>query len=94
MHTYYLPIWFQAVNDDSAIHSGVNMIPYMCANALFGLIASIVVSKNGPFAAPATVGCAIETIGAGLLSMLQPNTSSPMWIGYEILTSLGLVMAV
>jgi hypothetical protein len=65
----------------------------MYANALFGLIASIVVSKNGPFAASATVGCAVETIGAGLPSTLQPNTSSSMWIGYEILTSVGLGMA-
>lgn len=94
MHTYYLPIYFEAVRNDSAIHAGVNMIPYMCANALFGLIAGIVVSKNGLFAAPAILGCAIGTIGAGLLSTLQVDTSSSMWIGYEILTSVGLGMAV
>lgn len=94
MHTYYLPIWFQAIRGDSAIHSGVNMIPYMCANALFGLIAGIVVSENGLFAAPAMLGRAIGTVGAGLLSTLQVKTSSSMWIGYEMLTSVGLSMAV
>jgi hypothetical protein len=94
LHTYYLPLYFQAVRGASAIHSGVNMIPYMLANALFGLIAGIMVSKNGLFAAPAILGCAIGTIGAGLLTTLRVDTTSAMWIGYEILTSVGLGMAV
>lgn len=94
VHTYYLPIWFEAVKGDSAIHAGVNMIPYMCANALFSLMAGIVVSKNGLFAPPAIIGYAIGTIGTGLLSTLQVDTSSARWIGYEILTSAGLGMAI
>ncbi len=94
VHTYYLPIWFEAVKGTSAIHAGVNMIPYMCANALFSLIAGIVVSKNGLFAPPAILGYAIGTIGAGLLSTLNVNTNSSQWIGYEILTSAGLGMAI
>lgn len=94
MHAYYLPVWFQAVKGDSAVHSGVNMIPYMLANALFSLIAGIFVSKNGLFAPPAIIGTAIGTIGCGLLYTLQPNTSTGMWIGYEILTSVGLGLAV
>lgn len=94
IHTYYLPIWFQAIKGDSAVHSGVNMIPYVVANALFSLLAGIFVSKNGYFTAPAIVGCAIGTIGAGLLSTIGPNTSSSMWIGYEIVASVGIGMAI
>lgn len=94
IHTYYLPIWFQAVKGDSAVHSGVNMIPYVVANALFSLLAGIFVSKNGYFTAPAIVGCAIGTIGCGLISTIGPNTSSSMWIGYEIVASIGIGMAI
>jgi len=94
IHTYYLPIWFEAVKGTSAVHAGVNMIPYMCANALFSLIAGIVVSKNGLFAPPAILGYAIATVGAALLSTLQIDTSSAKWIGYEILTSVGLGLAI
>lgn len=94
LHGYYLPIWFQAIKGDSALHSGVNMIPYMCANALFGLIAGIFVSKNGRFAPPAILGCAIGTIGCGLLATLKPNTATGTWVGYEILISAGIGMAV
>jgi hypothetical protein len=94
IHTYYLPIWFQAVKNDSAVHSGINMIPYVAANAVFTLLAGIFVSKNGYFTIPAVVGCAIGTIGCGLLSTINANTSSSMWIGYEILASAGIGMAI
>ena len=94
IHTYYLPIWFQAVKGDSAVHSGVNMIPYVVANAIFSLLAGIFVSKNGYFTAPAITGCLIGTIGCGLLSTVNPNIAASKWIGYEILASVGIGMAI
>jgi len=94
IHTFYLPMWFQAIKDDSAIHSGVNMIPYVVANAIFSVIAGIFVSKNGYFIVPAVIGMVIGTIGAGLLSTISQRTSSSMWIGYEILASAGIGMAI
>jgi hypothetical protein len=94
IHNYYLPICFQAIRGDSAIHSGVNMIPYVIANALFSLVAGIFVSKNGYFTAPAIVGCAIGTVRCGLISTIKMYTSSSKWIGYEILASVGIGMAI
>ncbi|KAL2072957.1 hypothetical protein VTL71DRAFT_10281 [Oculimacula yallundae] len=94
IHTFYLPMWFQAIKNDSAIHSGVNMIPYVVANAVFSVLAGIFVSKNGYFTIPAIVGMVIGTIGAGLLSTISHRTSSSMWIGYEILASAGIGMAI
>ena len=94
IHNYYLPIWFQAVKGDSAVHSGVNMIPYVVANALLSLLAGIFVSKNGYFTAPAIIGCMIGTVGCGLLSTIDANTPASRWIGYEILASVGIGMAI
>ena len=94
IHNYYLPIWFQAIRGDSAIRSGVSMVPYVVANALFSLLAGIFVSKNGYFTAPAIFGCAIGTVGCGLISTINMHTSSSMWIGYEILASVGIGMAI
>ncbi|KAL2430113.1 MFS-type efflux pump MFS1 [Exophiala dermatitidis] len=94
VHSYYLPIWFQAIKGASAIHSGVNMIPYMVANAVFSLLAGIFVSKNGRFAPPAILGCAIGTIGSGFLATLDESTPSSRWIGFEFLISAGLGMAI
>jgi len=94
IHVYYLPIWFQAIKDKSAIGSGISMIPYMLTNAFFSLAAGILVSKNGLFAPPAIIGCAIGTVGSGLLATLQPSTSAATWAGFQLLVSTGLGMAI
>ena len=93
IHSYYLPIWFQAVQGDSAVQSGVDMIPYMVASALFSLLAGVVVSVTGYFTPPAIIGCALGTAGCGLLTLLHVHTNSAHWIGYEILISAGFGMA-
>lgn len=94
VHSYYLPIWFQATAGDSAIHSGVNMIPYMCANAVFSLLAGVFVSKTGMFAQPSILGCAVATVGSGFLYTLKPTSPASRWIGFEILISIGLGTAI
>lgn len=94
IHSYYLPIYFQAIKDDSAIRSGVNMIAYVLANAIFSLISGIFVSKVGFFAPPAMLGCAIGTVGCGLMTTLKVGTPSKVWLGYEILSSAGFGMAI
>lgn len=74
--------------------SGIDMIPYMMANAIFSVVAGIIVSKTGYFTPPAIVGMAIGTVGCGMLATLKVGSSTGQWIGYEILASIGLGMAV
>jgi MFS family permease len=94
LHAYYLPIWFQAVKGDSAIASGVSMVAYMLANALFSLLAGAIVTKVGYFTPPAIIGSAIGVVGCGLLSTFQVDTPAGKWIGYQILASAGLGIAI
>ena len=94
VHAYYLPIWFQAIKNDTAIMSGVSLITYVIGNALFSVIAGILVSKVGYFAPPAIIGAAIGTVGCGLLSTLQVDSGPGQWVGYQVVTSAGLGMAV
>lgn len=94
IQVYFLPIWFQAIKGQSAVGSGVSMIAYMLANATFSLLAGAVVSKIGYFTPPAIIGCAIGTVGSGILSMLHVNSSTSAYIGYEIFVSAGIGMAI
>lgn len=94
IQTYYLPIWFQAVKGYTAIQSGVAMIPYVAANAIASLLAGFFVSKNGYFTAPAIIGCAIGTVGCGLITTITPTSSVGTWIGFEILASAGIGLAI
>lgn len=94
LHAYYLPIWFQAIKNDTAIMSGVSLIAYVIGNAVFSVIAGSLVSKVGYFAPPAIIGAAIGTVGCGLLSTLQVDSGPGQWVGYQVVTSAGLGMAV
>lgn len=92
--TYYLPIWFQAIKDDSAFESGIHIIPNVLANVLFNYVAAIFVNRTGFYVPPAVMGAALGTIGCGLLSRLEVNTPPSKWIGFEFLTGAGIGMAV
>ena len=94
IHAYYLPIWFQAIKGADAIQSGVDLIAYMVANALFSVLAGIVVSKVGYFAPPAIIGAAIGTVGCGLLTTLEVNSGPGQWVVYQVIISIGLGMAI
>jgi len=92
--TFFLPIWFQAIRGDSAITSGVNMIPYFVTNAFFSLLAGVFVSVIGYVTPPAVIGSTIGTAGLGLLTLLSVNTTTAQWVGYEILSSAGFGLSI
>lgn len=92
--TFFLPVWFQAIQDVSAIQSGINMIPYFVTNAAFSLVAAGFVSAVGYVTPPAVVGSAIGTVGLGLLTLLRVDSTTAEWLGYEILTSAGFGLSI
>ncbi|KAK1963073.1 major facilitator superfamily transporter [Colletotrichum sublineola] len=94
IHSYFLPLWFQAIKGESAISSGVDMIPYVAANALFSLLSGVFVSVVGYFVPPAVVGGMIATAGCGLLLLLSQDSSTAQWVGFEILVSAGFGMSI
>jgi hypothetical protein len=86
---YYLPIYFQAVKGASAVLSGVYLLPLIlfqlvCAGASGG-----VVQKIG-YTIPITLFASVFlSTGTGLLSLLQPGTSTARWVGFQILVGIG-----
>ncbi|VUC32109.1 unnamed protein product [Clonostachys rosea] len=82
---YYLPIYFQSVDDVSPTASGVRNLPIILTVTFGTIIAGASISKTG-IATPLLIGsAAIATIGAGLLYTLDIGTSPGKWIGYQIL---------
>ncbi|KAI0178929.1 MFS general substrate transporter [Hypoxylon sp. FL1284] len=94
IHTYFLPIWFQALLDFSAIQSGVAMIPYFVSNALFSVLSGVFVTVVGYFAPPAILGSVIGTVGCGVITLLHPDVGVGARIGFEILASAGFGMSI
>ena len=91
---YYLPTWFQAIKGDSAIMSGVHMLPYTLGACVSSLLSGAFVNRTGLYTPPAVLGSIIATAGSVLLATLAVNSSPGHWIGYQILASFGVSMAI
>lgn len=86
---YYLPTYFQIVRGTSAIRSGVLLLPLVTVQTIVSFGAGMLQSKTGDYWYNFTIGFAIWTIGLGLLSSIDENTSLAKLIGYEILDGIG-----
>ncbi|KXT13084.1 hypothetical protein AC579_4904 [Pseudocercospora musae] len=87
---FYLPIWFQAIKGVSATKSGIMNIPMILALVIVSIVAGGIITVVGyytPFVIASTV---IMSIGAGLLTTLQPNSGHSEWIGYQAMFGIGV----
>ncbi|KIW86763.1 uncharacterized protein Z519_12549 [Cladophialophora bantiana CBS 173.52] len=87
--SYYLPIWFQVVKDESPVMSGVMVLPTAIAQAIGSIIAGKLVQVIGYCTPWALFGCVLTSIGSGLMTTFTPSTGAGPWIGYQILTGTG-----
>lgn len=86
---YYLPIYFQSVDGSSAVVSGMKNLPFIVSVTIAMILSGIFVGCTGLAVATEVCGAAVAVIGAGLLFMLDINTSTAKWIGYQILAGVG-----
>ncbi|KAG9249098.1 MFS multidrug transporter [Calycina marina] len=86
---FYLPIWFQAVQGTSAIQSGIRSLPLILSMTFSSIVSGAVIGIIGYYVPFMIGGCAVLAVGTGLLTMLEPNSSKGVWIGYQILVGLG-----
>ncbi|GAA5969764.1 hypothetical protein JCM11641_008035 [Rhodosporidiobolus odoratus] len=86
---YYLPQYFQVCRGDSAIRSGVLIIPQLVTTTVFVFISGQLVARTGEYKPSICVGYAVWAIGLGLLSTLHENTSTAKVVGYQLLNGAG-----
>ncbi|KAL4899479.1 hypothetical protein BDW74DRAFT_183735 [Aspergillus multicolor] len=91
---YYLPIYFQVVKNDSALMSGVHMLPNILAQVLLAVTAGALVQRFGYYLPFIVLGTALMTIGSGVLSMIGTSTPEHDLIGYQIIFGAGIGLSV
>ncbi|PMD31482.1 MFS general substrate transporter [Hyaloscypha variabilis F] len=87
---YFLPIYFQVIDNVSPIQSGVRNLPLILAITLATIVSGVGITVTGrpmPFMIVAGV---LSTVGVGLLFTLTIGSSSAKWIGYQVIAGLGL----
>jgi MFS family permease len=91
---YFIPIWFQAILDDDAWHSGVHSIPLILSMTVGVILSGGLTTKFGHYM-PFVLLCVLLTsVGSGLITTFSPTgTSTGRWIGYQILFGFGCGLA-
>ncbi|KAN0064934.1 hypothetical protein ACQY0O_001991 [Thecaphora frezii] len=74
---YILPIFFQAIKDESPLRSAISTFPATAPSAPFAIIAGIVMALTGKYKITLFLGWGMTCLGAGWLTRFQVGT--PTW---------------
>ncbi|OTA52369.1 MFS general substrate transporter [Hypoxylon sp. EC38] len=88
--TYYLPIWFQAIQGLTAVDSGIRTLPLVISLVVASMSSGVFIYRIGYYTPFMIIGVCIMAVGAGLLFTLQVDTSVAKLVGYQILYGFGL----
>ncbi|KAF4470261.1 major facilitator superfamily transporter [Fusarium albosuccineum] len=86
---YYIPIYFQSVHGTSPTNSGVRNLPFIIAVTFSTIMSGALVSATGYYQPLLIGGSVVATIGAGCLYLLDVDTDTGKWIGYQIVAGAG-----
>ncbi|KAM0342627.1 hypothetical protein ACHAPU_009356 [Fusarium lateritium] len=87
---YFLPIWFQAVQGQSPIMSGVRNLPMLLGIVLFAMAAGAAVTVWGYYTPFMIAGSVLMAIGFGLITTFEVETSTAKWVGYQLIAGIGV----
>lgn len=92
-NTYFIPIYFQAVTGAGAETAGIRMIPLVAVNVATLIVVGAVVTRVG-YCVPFFIACsAVSAIGCGLITTWQVDSSTGVWVGYQIISGIGSGLA-
>ncbi|KAK0610960.1 major facilitator superfamily domain-containing protein [Immersiella caudata] len=87
---YYLSVWFQAAQGQSATQAGIRSLPLVLGLTVMGIVFAVVTQKVGYYVPGMLVSPVMASVGAGLLSTINPASGPGAWIGYQSLYGLGI----
>ncbi|KAI0121109.1 major facilitator superfamily domain-containing protein [Xylariales sp. AK1849] len=90
LFTYYLPLWFQAVQGLSAVDSGIRTLPLVISLVVASIASGVLISRIGYYTPFLIIGICFMAVGAGMMTTLQIDTSTAKLVGYQILYGFGL----
>ncbi|KAG0274624.1 hypothetical protein BGZ95_009597 [Linnemannia exigua] len=87
---FFMPLYFQIVRQESATAAGLEMLPLIVGLLIASISSGFMVSKWGQYRPFIWVGLALSTIGTGLLTLLEEDSSRGMVIGFLFINGCGL----
>ncbi|KAI0804931.1 major facilitator superfamily domain-containing protein [Xylaria sp. FL0064] len=86
---YFLPIYFQAINDASPLLSGVYLLPTILPQLVTAASSGLIISKIGYVMPLGFFSSTVLSVASGLYSLLQPGSPKGEWIGFQVIDGIG-----
>lgn len=93
-HSYFLPIYFQAVKGTSAAISGVYGLPFTIISAVSTICAGFHMTAYGYYVPFMWIGSVVYFAGSVIYYLLQVDSSTGKWVGSQLLAGVGFGMSV
>ncbi|KAI1197699.1 MFS general substrate transporter [Nemania serpens] len=88
--SYWLPVYFQAVENSSPFMSGVLLLPNILVQSVTVFASGLLVQRFGYYLPSILIGTATSAIGLGLLSTLTPSFLLARRVGFQVLVGFGM----
>ncbi|KAK4149073.1 major facilitator superfamily domain-containing protein [Chaetomidium leptoderma] len=87
---YYLSLYFQAIQGDTAVQAGIKLLPLLISVVITSVAAGGLITAVGyynPFILPSMV---LLTVGAGMITTFALDSPLRVWFGYQVIAGLGV----
>ncbi|KAF1837718.1 major facilitator superfamily protein [Decorospora gaudefroyi] len=86
---YFLPVYFQGVLAVDAFKAGIYLLPTILALFPGAIVGGSLLSKFGHYKPILIVCFALVVVGFGIFTLLDENSSTGAWVGFQVLESFG-----
>lgn len=86
---YYLPLFFQSVQQASPLRSGLLILPLIVTQAVVEILAGVIIHRTGRYRESIWAGVTLMTLGTGLYIHFGTDTPVSVVVGLEIIGALG-----
>lgn len=86
---FFLPVYFQAVLGSSPTRSGVQILPAIVVGVPAAIVAVLLLARYGRYKPLHLFGFAANTIGLGLLTLLDEHSSTAAWVLFQMVVAAG-----
>ncbi|PRP83972.1 hypothetical protein PROFUN_08656 [Planoprotostelium fungivorum] len=91
---FYIPIYYQAVKNQSATESGTSTLPFILGLVIFSIVMGGGVNAAGYYTPFAVIGVMFTSIGVGLIFTWDEYTKNANLIGFQIVLGIGLGLCI
>lgn len=86
---YYLPLYFQAVEEASPIRSGILILPFILSETVMGVMVGFLIHRTGRYLELMWIGTFLMTIGFGLFIHFNATSSLVEIVVSQIVAGFG-----